>query len=954
MSSLQTPPSPTEGAQLLALAAAHSPVILYAAATDDDFAPTYISENLESLTGHSVDRMLSRDGYRDRQIHPDDLSGYRQSCSSLGPGDRTKCSYRLRSLDGDYRWYRDDIHRVEEPAVLTGCMTDINAEIMAEAAQQEQQQAYQEAVELIDGGFCVFNSDDNVVACNTMMAKATGHDPEHFIGKSRKFLAAEFLTKIEIFDGEPTEQTPAWAERIFDRISDPSGMGAELKMHAGYWVRATFAPTSEGGRVILITNIHGQKKLEQESRESAAQFRMLVESHPLPVILVDMESGRMLYESPAASAMLGREWDPDINFKAKDMYADSTDRAQFVTELQRTGQLHNKLMPFKRADGTLFRVVVDANLIMHQGREVSIASITDLTAEQDRELDLTRANETMEDAIESLSEGFALYDRDDRMVACNSRYVDYNWPCKDLIKPGMHWEDLVRVGASRDTYFDSDDEMEAFIEQHKAVRLQGKPMLNYGYTQNDGRCFQCSKRPTRQGGMVVTLSEISERTELERELRESAEHFRMLVESHPLPVILVDVETGRVLYESPAASTLFGRQWRPDFDFKVQDMYADPDDRGQFLAELRRTGELRNRPIHYKRADGSAYWISCNSKLIMHEGREVHITSILDLTEQQERASATARANETLEDAIESLSEGFALYDGDDRLVLFNSRFLEFNQICADIIKPGLAFDDLIRVGTERGQFYGEKSEIEAFLRDHLADRTSGLARLGFEYRLADGTWYQFSSQPTRQGGTVVTIIDMSSRKDMERALRDSEASVRQILESCPAPITVSRGHDSIILYESPASKQLFKRGQEGSNMVARDYWADKSDRDNVWAELQETGLVQDRPIQFIDGEGKAFWGSYSGRMVENQGEKIMISAILDLTEYRSLEQEMVRQREALHVSEKMVAMGELLASVSHELNNPLSVVVGQALLLQETATDPAVTARAERIVSSA
>ena len=114
MSSLQTPPSPTEGAQLLALAAAHSPVILYAAATDDDFAPTYISENLESLTGHSVDRMLSRDGYRDRQIHPDDLSGYRQSCSSLGPGDRTKCSYRLRSLDGDYRWYRDDIHRVEE------------------------------------------------------------------------------------------------------------------------------------------------------------------------------------------------------------------------------------------------------------------------------------------------------------------------------------------------------------------------------------------------------------------------------------------------------------------------------------------------------------------------------------------------------------------------------------------------------------------------------------------------------------------------------------------------------------------------------------------------------------------------------------------------------------------------------------------------------------------------
>ena len=65
-----------------------------------------------------------------------------------------------------------------------------------------------------------------------------------------------------------------------------------------------------------------------------------------------------------------------------------------------------------------------------------------------------------------------------------------------------------------------------------------------------------------------------------------------------------------------------------------------------------------------------------------------------------------------------------------------------------------------------------------------------------------------------------------------------------------------------------------------------------------------------------------------------------MVCTTLDLTERNAMEEEMDRQREALHQSEKLSALGELLAGVAHELNNPLSVVVGQSVLLEETAED--------------
>ena len=145
----------------------------------------------------------------------------------------------------------------------------------------------------------------------------------------------------------------------------------------------------------------------------------------------------------------------------------------------------------------------------------------------------------------------------------------------------------------------------------------------------------------------------------------------------------------------------------------------------------------------------------------------------IDITERKRAEAALRESDARLRDAIESISEGFILYDADERFVLCNSRYRDFYPSIADMLKPGAGIEDVARAAFEAGTIQGSAENVEEWLERRLTQYRG--AQGSHEQQLKDGRWLLCSERRTPTGGTVGIRTDITEAKLAEAQLRQAQ-----------------------------------------------------------------------------------------------------------------------------------------------------------------------------------
>ncbi|MBN8942520.1 MAG: PAS-domain containing protein [Rhizobiales bacterium] len=408
-----------------------------------------------------------------------------------------------------------------------------------------------------------------------------------------------------------------------------------------------------------------------------------------------------------------------------------------------------------------------------------VATYADVTAhhrlEQAYRLQVMR----FEQALGNMAHGLAMYGPDERLIVCNSHYIEHFGLDPAVVVPGVSLYDVLQHFVAQGTYVGMTGQ-ELYDESHRRLNEIGR--CDFVRPLADGRYLSIRNRPMAGGGWVITSEDITEREHAAENLREQHRRF---------DAALNNMSQGLCMFDAQHRLTVCNEQYVSMF--KADPAVVKP---GISLREVFEHGVATGiypgataEQLVERRLAAMADQVTRTYDQTMADGRRIEVTicplpdggwigTFEDVTElrqvETERAMAIAEVQEQnlLFDAtLDSMAQGLCVFDQDLRVVVRNRRYLELYGLDAEVCKPGTPLIDLMRTSVAHGIHLSDydADAVMADFKSRLLDEGAPM----LIRHLADGRVLAIRSRPMANGGWVTTFEDITEREQAAEELRE-------------------------------------------------------------------------------------------------------------------------------------------------------------------------------------
>ncbi len=294
-------------------------------------------------------------------------------------------------------------------------------------------------------------------------------------------------------------------------------------------------------------------------------------------------------------------------------------------------------------------------------------------------------------------------------------------------------------------------------------------------------------------------------------------------------------------------------------------------------------------------------------------------------------------ADALLRDAIDSISEGFVIYDKDDRFVMCNEAYRKLYPANAPLMLTGRTFEEIMRAGIDARQSpdaIGREAEwIAARMDAHRNERAP------HEHRLSTGRWVLTSERRMRNGGIAGLRVDITALKQVQASLRESRAKLNQA-QRVARTGSVWRDFAKDFAEWSDETYRIFGVDRDTFVHSPENFLAlvHPDDRAVVHASMTESERgVAPLPLQYriIRPDGAERWVYREAELIYDETGRLLgrMSTYKDDTDQREAERRQAELEGQLRHSQRLEALGNLAGGIAHDLNNTLVPILALSQL---------------------